>query len=194
VVIKRPIDSDWLEPVLTEHLGRVPAPQELWRRLQTPRFEGTRSSRPQLAWALATTLAIVAVAWSFHTRINATTSHDANLTLRCADPARIRAWVKANTGLDVPLPDKPAAAVQLVSARAVQSDPPSAEVDYVAAGHEEHLLVSKARSDGPTHQLPGADDRHASWTMRGQVYTLACADPAELKAACLLCHVGGQSL
>ena len=191
---KRPIDSSWLEPVLTEHLGRVAAPQELWRRVQAPRFEGARSSRPQLAWALATTLAIVTVAWGFHPRINATASRDANLTLRCADPARIRAWVKANTGLDVPLPDKPAAAVQLIGARAVQSDPPSVEVDYIATGHQEHLLVSKARSKSPTHRQPGANDSHAAWTMGGQAYTLACADPAELRAACLLCHAAGQSL
>jgi len=194
VVDRQGMRNEWLEPVLTEHLSRVRAPEELWRRVQTPRVQQSRSSSPQLIWALAATLAIVTVAWGFHARLNALDSRDGNLTLRCADPARIRAWVKANTGLDIPLPEKPGAAVQLVSARALRSDPPSAEVDYRVAGHDARLLVAKARATTSAHRIPAATDRQASWTMRGQVYSLACDDPATLRAACLLCHVGGQSL
>jgi hypothetical protein len=186
--------SEWVEPLLTEHLGRVRAPEELWYRVRKPQLNQHRSSRPQLAWALATTLAIVSVAWGFHTRLNTLASHDAGLTFRCADPGQLRAWVKANTGLDIPLPAKLAASVELVSARLIKTDRPTAQLDYRVAGGEARLLVARAGATTSPHRLPAATDRQASWTMRGQAYTLACVDPATLRAACLLCHVGGQSL
>ena len=57
---RQEIGNEWLEPVLTEHLRRVRAPKELWYRVQTPRARLSGGSTRQLAWALATTLAIVA--------------------------------------------------------------------------------------------------------------------------------------
>ena len=188
------ISSEWLEPVLAEHLRRVPAPDELWHRVQMPRVERAPGSRLRFAWALASTLAIAAVAWGLHARVNALASRGANLAFRCADPTEIRAWVKANTGLDIPLPAKPASTIQLMSARVVAGDSPSAEVDYLVAGHEARLVVSKARSETRPHRDLASSGSHASWTMHGQTYVLACADPAELRTACLLCHAGGQSL
>jgi len=196
-VARQEIGNEWLEPVLTEHLGRVRAPKELWYRVQTPRARLSGGSTRQLAWALATTLAIVAVAWGFHARGNGLSANQANLTLRCADPGQIRAWVKANTGIDIPLAVKPPATVQLISALAVKGELPAAEVDYRVEGHDARLLVSKTElGEGghAGHQFRGGQVGRASWTMRGQTYVLASADPSELRLACLLCHAGGQPL
>jgi hypothetical protein len=135
----------------------------------------------------------VAIAWGFHARGNGLTTNQAKLTLRCADPGQIRAWVKANTGIDIPLAVKPPATVQLVSALSVKGDVPAAEVDYRVDGHDARLTVAKGGlgQGGPAgHQFHGGRSGQTSWTMRGQTYTLASADPAELRVACLLCHAG----
>jgi len=196
-VARQEMGNEWLEPVLTEHLGRVRAPKELWYRVQTPGARQSGGSTRQLGWALATTLAIVAVAWGFHARGNGLSANQAHLTLRCAAPGQIRAWVKANTGIDIPLAAKPPATVQLVSALAVKGDLPAAEVDYRVEGHDARLLVARAglgEGGQAGHQFQESKSGQTSWTMRGQTYTLASADPAELRVACLLCHAGGQPL
>ena len=62
----------WLEPLLTEHLGRVAAPQELWDRIQAPRPLAVRSSGRQIfVWAVAAAALLVVTAaavWQFRLR------------------------------------------------------------------------------------------------------------------------------
>ena len=62
------------------------------------------------------------------------------------------------------------------------------------------LLVSKEEG-GPSHrrhQFLGSKSlggtKVVSWTMRGQMYTLAFAGPHETRTACLLCHAGVDGL
>ena len=65
-------EKNWLEPVLREGLGRVRAPQELWKRIQAKPLPVLKRSadRPgyRLLWSLAgasvVTASVLAVAWA----------------------------------------------------------------------------------------------------------------------------------
>ena len=107
----------------------------------------------------------------------------------------ITGWVKSNTGLDVPVRQDPKAPIRLVGASVVRTEKvPTAEIAYRVGSHDVALRVTKAEGAAAEtgHQgLAGIQGRKsASWTMRGQLYTLACATPEDLKVACLLCHAG----
>ena len=169
-MIERKNHNEWLAEELEQSLRRVSAPQELWDRIQNPQQERAHVRTRFMAWAAVPVLMFVAV-WGTHSRSNPAVQLHSN------DPAQIRAWLKTNAGLDVPLH-----AGNLTGARVTA--PHRAEVAYRIAGRDASLSISNgspsARGNGGT----------ISWTAAGQTYLLACAEPQDFKA-CVMCHVGG---
>ena len=210
--------SQWLEPVLARHLGRVEAPEELWNRVRCPEppvgYTNRQYSHPQyshrLAWALATAVLIVLATWGLRPRgdgVNAGTllanlalaQGSDNLEFRSGEAEKIRAWVKDRTGLDIPFPAESAPSIRLLGAHVVTEGALRVEIAYQTSGHDARLLVSKAAStlagNGKHRFLsdaPYQGTRVFSWVMRGQLYTLACATPVDSQAACLLCHADAE--
>jgi hypothetical protein len=111
--------------------------------------------------------------WGLHLR-----SSSAALQIRSSDPAALRAWVLAKSGIDVPLHSGP-----LVGARIVSGHPGTAEIAYRIGHHDASVLVSHSGA------VPVAGGALVSWVARGQSYTLACDSPEDFRA-CVLCHVG----
>jgi anti-sigma factor RsiW len=115
------------------------------------------------------------------------------LHFRSTDAAELRAWVKTDTGMDVPMPAHTASSVQLIGAYVNRKGTPTAEISYRVGGENVTLVVSKIPMDGDgRHQFVKSGSYHGSsfqsWTMRGQMYTIASADA---RAGCLLCHSTG---
>jgi hypothetical protein len=132
--------------ILERNLSRVEAPAELWDRVTGGRE--TRRRSVWLPWALALACASVAMAGIFY-----------KPALRSDDPALVREWVKARTGVDVPLATQHA--VQLTGARVVKTG--RIEIAYKSGV----VLISKA--DGTSAHWGG--------------YAIECQKPA-----CILCH------
>jgi len=196
------------EPELSRHLIPVQAPDELWDRVHGARIvTHVVKSRPsrgmtwQWAAAALATIGIVAGVTVWQNReisgeelaVRALGRTPDQLQFRSADLAELRTWVKSDTGMDVPLPVRTAPSVQLIGAYVNRKGTPTAEISYRVAGIDATLVVSKIPLEG--------DGRHAfikngsfhgtnfqSWTMRGQMYTIASADA---KMGCLLCHSTG---
>ncbi len=131
--------------ILERNLGRVEAPAELWDRVSRGR-ETTRRSG-WLPWALAVACASVAMAGIFY-----------RPAVQSDDPALIHEWVKARTGMDVPLAEQHA--MQLTGARVVKSG--KVEIAYKSG------VVLVSRAEGAAH-----------WG----TYAVECQAPA-----CVLCH------
>jgi hypothetical protein len=100
----------------------------------------------------------------------------------CQNPAQLRAWVRAKTGLDLPL----RADIQLIGARNVGG---RVEISYRAGNRDAMLLVSRAETGSANAPHSHMSGNVSSWVMAGQQFTLACADPAALQLACKLCHL-----
>jgi hypothetical protein len=134
-------------------------------------------------WALALPIILAAMAWS----IVRSPVHENSQTLafHCQNPAQLRAWVRATTGIDVPLRAVPPAGIQLTGARNLGE---RVEIAYRAGDHNAVLQVSRANgvADVP-HGSPTG--QASSWVMAGQRYTLASDNPADLQLACKLCHL-----
>ncbi len=176
--------NTWLEPELQRELREVVAPPELWDRVQSARFSRPpeRSYR-SMVWALALPIILAAAAWSVvrsPVRENSQT-----LAFHCQNPAQLRAWVKATTGIDVPLRAAPPSSIQLTGARRLGE---RIEIAYRAGDHDAVLLVSRASgaADVPHGNPTG---QASSWVLAGQRYTLASDNPADLQLACKLCHL-----
>jgi len=167
---------DRMEEALREHLGRVNAPAELWGRVQgasprrvTPRFHP--------AWIAAAASMVMAVAgWSMWK------ASSQPLELHSASASEVRQWVLANSGMDVPLPVKPSSLVEILGA---SIDKAVAKISYRVGELRATLSVSKGASGDAPHK---GTEISSTWTMNGQAYTLAVANPADLRTACVLCH------
>jgi len=169
-MVKPETHRQWMEEELERSLRRVSAPEELWDRIQNPQPARGHVRTRFMAWAAVPALMFVAV-WGTHSRNNPA------IQFHSSDPAEIRAWVRANAGLDVPLHAGNLAGAKVVS-------PHTAEIAYRVAGRDVSLLVSNART---SVQRNG---RSVSWMTGGQTYLLARAEPQDFKA-CVMCHVGG---
>ena len=190
-----------LEAELSRHLRPVTAPEELWLRIQG----GAIAEKPvRLRWPIwavaAAAAAMLALCFSLRSATipylermasRELASGAAAPDLRSDDPTRIRAWVKAHAGLDVPLPNEPAQGVQLIGVSLLQGEGPVACITYRVGGHEAKLLVTRGAAR-PQHHPTKLDSGVASWTQGKQLYALAWGGPQEGNAACVLCHLDGR--
>jgi hypothetical protein len=172
--------SSWIEPVLARHLGRTTAPAELWQRVAEPRMPRPASANFRLLLALASVLFVALLLGGFHP------GRTPVLDFRSSRPDQIQAWVKANTGLDVPL--HASHSVRLLGASAIRGRDPAARIIYRAGAKDIALTVASA-GVAPVLAV-SKNDSVFSWTARGQKYVVACADAEELRIGCLLCHAG----
>jgi hypothetical protein len=174
--------NTWLAPELEHGLREVAAPPELWDRVQSSRVVRAPESSHRLVWALALTVVLTAAL----SLVRSPMRQDSQaLAFHCQNPAELRAWVKAKTGIDVPLSSAPPASIQLIGARNLGE---RVEIAYRAGDRGALLLVSRAAGAADvSHRNPSG--KVSSWVMNGQRYTLACDNPADLQLACKLCHL-----
>jgi hypothetical protein len=165
--------NTWLEPELQRGLREVTAPPELWDRIQSPKTVPLGANNRRLVWAMAATVVLIAIGLSAVHRDN--TGLPALTSDRCQNPAQLRAWVRARTGLDLPFRADSSPSVQLIDARTVSG---RVEIAYRAGNRDAVLLISRASAGSPDVA------NHA-----GQRFTLASNDPADLQLACKLCHL-----
>jgi hypothetical protein len=202
------MNKDLFEPELARHLGPVKAPEQLWDRVQGAGSAGhtvrTAETGWNPAWGWVSAVALVALAagltvWlnrdltSEQIAVRALSRTPDQLQFRSADLSELRAWVKNDTGMDVPLPVRTASSVQMVGAYVSRKKTTTAEISYRVGGADVALVVSKipAQGDGRHAFVKGGSYHGAnfqSWTMRGQMYTIASADA---RVGCLLCHSTG---
>lgn|SRR5690242_6475393 len=200
--------QDWHEPELNRHLGPVKAPDELWDRIQgTDVISFERARRPvrrvAMAWVTVAAMAVAAVAgiatWrnrnlsSEERAVRALARAPEQVEFRSGDLAEIRNWVKESSGLEVPLRGLPAGNVQLIGASLTRSGAPTAEIAYRVGNMDAALVISKMAEGGDgKHAFVKSGSYHGanfqSWTMRGEMFTIAAADA---RAGCMLCHSTG---
>lgn len=187
--------NQWLEPDLRRGLREVAAPAELWDRIQTPRtaprtapqVARSNAGRRRFVWALAATVVLATLALSkLPARHETLAGNSQQIAFRCQNPAQLRAWVRANTGFNVPLRAPLPASIQLIGARAVEG---RAEIAYKAGNRDAMLLVSRAAPGAVNVAHSQVNGKVSSWTMDGQRFTLACNDSADFQLACKLCHL-----
>ncbi len=189
----KPEPSNWLEPELLWGLRQTSAPAELWDRVQMGRVAGPAADRrfdSRVNYAMAAAAVLLAMALGLGLRqmagVRAERGDAQFAGYHCQNPAELRAWVKANTGLDVPLREASTSALRLIGARTVGR---GVEVAYRAGNRDGVLLVSRAdarAADIPHGHVSGTS---ASWVMAGERFTLECNDAASLQLACKLCHL-----
>jgi hypothetical protein len=202
--------KEWHEPELHRHLGPVQAPDELWDRvhgssalLRTPAPFRTPIWKRTWTWAAAAAaVAGLAVGVRIIQSRNLSLEELAvaalgrgpdQLQFRSGEAASMRAWIKSGTGLDVPMPSELSPAVHLVGATLVSAKVPTVQVSYRVGDVEVALAVSKAdpaANDIHTFVRSGSSHgaKFVTWSMRGQMYTVAAADA---RVGCLLCHSTG---
>ena len=203
----RRTEKDWHEPELSRHLGPVKAPDELLDRLHGS-GAGVRSratfGTPKWVWVAAAAAALVGLAVGVSLMRNRSMSLEElavaalgrspdQLKFQSGEARAVRAWIKSGTGLDIPMPFQLSPTVRLVGATVVSSKVPTAEVSYRVGEMDVTLAVSKADPAANTkHTFVRSGTYHGAnfvtWSMRGQMYTVAAADA---KVGCLLCHNGG---
>lgn len=173
-----------LERELQRGLRPVSAPPELWDRVQSARVSRPQEATRKLVWALALAVVLAAVALSL---VRSPLRQDSQqMAFHCQNPAQLRAWVRANTGLDVPLRDAPPASIQLIGA---QADQGRVEIAYRAGGRDAVLRVSPSGGGPANGSHSHVSGNLSSWVMSGQRYTLVSSDAADLQIACKLCHL-----
>lgn len=168
---------------LESQLRRVTAPPELWDRIQNSKAVSSRKENRVLAWAMAAAVVVIALGLSVIHRDNV--AYTPLTSDHCQNPAQLRAWVRAKTGLDLPFRADSSASIQLIEARNTGG---RVEIAYRAGNRDAVLSVSRAdgSADSAHNRVSG---QVSSWVMNGQRFTLACADPAALQLACKLCHL-----
>jgi len=179
--------NNWLEPQLQDGLREVAAPPELWDRVRAARVTPPKQSSRKLVWAMAAAVVVAVVALSMlPARRETITGASQRIDFHCQNPAQLRAWVKAHTGLDVPLRSAPPATIELIGARNLGA---SAEIAYRAGNRDALLLVSRADAGSANVPHNRTSGNVSSWVMAGQRFTLACNDSGSLQLACKLCHL-----
>lgn len=158
---------EWFEPALARELGPVAAPEELWERVCNP--------GPRPAWkpGLHATVnaarfrACATVACAGLVVLLAVWAYPSRREFRSGDAGQIRAWVRANAGVDVPLRSHLPAELRLTGARVVNG---TAEIAY-RVNNRECLVVNRP-------------------SMARHRFSLSCTSPGDIKVACSLCHIG----
>jgi hypothetical protein len=187
-------DRAWLESELQRGLCKVSAPPQLWDRVQQAQSDSAgpqRKARQALVWAVAAAALLIGIGLA---RVSASIGgvrlerDSQTAALRCQNPAQLRAWVRARTGLNLPLRAESSPSIQLIGAQTMDGSG-GVEVAYRAGNHDAMLLVSKADTGAGNIPHSRVSGNVSSWVMDGQKYTLACNDPAGLLLACKLCHL-----
>jgi hypothetical protein len=200
-----------VEALLERHLGAVQAPGELWARIQNPARNVSATRRQtvarKLAWALLAVVVFAGTVSSFRepksfavneaAALQALARGTDDLEFKSAKAMEIRTWVRTRTGIELPLPqDSP---VQLLGARVAAAD--TVEVAYRVGDRPATLVVSKTSAaffERDRHRKLNREAlqvaRTYSWAEGSQLFTLACAVPGGLEAACSLCHVDAKQL
>ena len=201
--MKKDYESD-----LSRHLRPVQAPDELWDRLQQSKVSlvkpraGAGISWRWTAAAIATAAVVAGITlWmnreltTEELAVSALSRTSERMDFLSADLAEIRSWMKTGTGLDLPLRGRPAPWVQLMGAKKLTHNGVSTvEIAYRVGDSDARLVISKAPPDGDgRHTFKKSGSHHGanfqSWTMRGQMYTIASS--GEAKVGCMLCHNTG---
>ncbi len=174
-----------LEHELQKGLRPVTAPPELWDRIQAPQAVQPRGSNRGLVWAMAATVVLMAVGLSVVHRDN--TAFPAFAGDHCQNPAQLRAWVRAKTGLDLPLRADSSPSIQLIGAQMLDGAG-GVKVAYRVENRDALLLISPAEGAAnlPHNRVNG---KVSTWVMNGQSLTLASDSAADLQLACKLCHL-----
>lgn len=197
--------------ILSRNLYRVPAPEELWLRIQDPRPAGSPaiSAGNRLLVAVALSVGVLACGFLAIRVLNAANpilkeafaGAAGNVEFQSNQPARIRQWVNAQAGIDIPLSAAPPSTVQLIGASVRRGASPEAAVAYRVNNRDAVLLVAKSDTalrygagHGPITSKQVKDLQVSSWTMRGHSYTLAYAASGDLRGACGICHSDGEPL
>jgi hypothetical protein len=187
-----------LDLELRRQLLAVPAPKELWSRVQT----GVRTkSVPRIRWVLWASAATAAIALCYVGLGSDSTPYVAKvasrelaagsemLDFRSRDPDDIRAWVQSHAGIDIPLAS--GRFVQFIGVALRKGSCCAVCVSYRVGGKEGKLVVARGGFGGPKH----TSMRHLSygganimmWVAGGQTY--AIAGPVEnLQVSCAICH------
>jgi len=164
-------------------LRHVTAPPELWDRVRNSKAVPSRQRHRMLVWAMAASVALIVAGLSLIQRDNAAYPLSSD---HCENPAQLRAWVRAKTGLDLPLRAGSSASIQLIGARIAGG---RVEISYRAGNRDAMLLVSRAEAGAAQVPHSRVSGNVSAWVMAGQQFTLACNDPAALQLACKLCHL-----
>ncbi len=211
--------SPWFESAALEHelarqLAPVAAPENLWDRIHEPRSRAPRSMPTAwVAWP-ATVVVLIACAgvyWKMnHARepLAELPPASRDFDFRSNDFGAIRRWVKAESNIDIDLPDgsaTSAAPVLLLGVRLIRfRGSPAAAIDYHIGERAATLVVSRKQEglSGDTEvgkhlfsAMKSAGKEHLlSWNMRNQNYTIAYSEDKDLGGACLLCHSNTRGL
>lgn len=159
---------------LQQSLRPVSAPPELWNRIQTHQTAPPPATNRLLVWAMATAVVVMTVGLSVVHRDSV--DFPAFTGDRCENPSEIRAWVRAKTGLDLPLRSDLSQSLELTGAQTIDATR-GVKIAYRAGNHDAVLLVSRADGLANSH------------SRIGPAFTLASDNPAELQLACKLCHL-----
>jgi hypothetical protein len=193
--------EQWLETALERELRGATAPAELWDRIQAHRVAvPAKRINPRLVWVMAGAVVLAAVALSLVRAqreggagdeafaIQALRSDSQRVAFHCQNPAQLRAWVRARTGLDLPLRAEASPSIRLIGAQTIDGAR-GVEVAYRAGSRDGVLVVSRADAGASNLPHSHAGGSVSSWVMAGQRYTLATDNPTDLQLACKLCHL-----
>jgi hypothetical protein len=206
--------TPWLARELSSQLAPVAAPDGLWARIQEGRSAPRRSvSFRWTVWPAFAALTLVSCIGLLRqlTGMNRLTQGElAEISSGSKDPdfrsndfRAIRAWVSAQTNIDIDLPAGQsvggARPVLLIGARLIRfRGSRVAAIDYRVGDRVATLLVSGKRprlswSTEPSRHLfsqirTQGGGRALSWDMGNEVYTIAFAGAREFHGACLICH------
>jgi anti-sigma factor RsiW len=191
----------WLERELSDGLGRVAAPADLWERVEAPPAQGR-----SVPWALAAMLMIgvaVGTLWSFMATRNpvveaaraAMRSPSATpaLDLQTGSCAELQDWLRRQAGLEVAIPGNQKR-VELLGARMIRRGGDDiAAIAYRFANGAATLFVGKAKAGGEgkhgvTHVASIGGAELYSWTSHEQSFALVSASHEDPRGACRLCH------
>ena len=194
----KPDVQKWLEPELQRGLRPVTAPPDLWDRVKTAQVAPRRRTNQRLVWAMAAAVAMIAVSLSSvyressggdeATALQTLAIDSQRIAFHCQNPAQLRAWVRARTGLDLPLRSESSPSIRLIGAQTIDGAH-GVEVAYKAGNRDAVLVVSRADAWSASRPHNRVSGNVSSWVMDGQRYTLACNDPADIQLACKLCHL-----
>jgi hypothetical protein len=208
-----------LERELARQLAPVTAPETLWDRIHEPGKSVPRGmpmalfAWQQVVWPAAVVVVIIfaGVLWKMSPArepLAELPPASRDFDFRSSDFGAIRKWVKAESNIDIDLPDgaaTTAAPVLLLGVRLIRfRGSPAAAIDYHVGEGAATLVVSRkqggltANTEAGKHlfsPMKSAGKEHLlSWNMRNQNYTIAYSGDKDLGGACLLCHANTRSL